>query len=52
MGEDLRKCNKAFEELLKGVKKKVKIDDEIHSMLYFFFISGYNLNSGNTQMVI
>lgn len=51
IGRDNKELNKMFAELLKKVEKKRVVDESMKELLYFFFICGYNLNSGNTQLV-
>lgn len=51
MGEELRRVNELFKDLIEKTKKKHKIDRDTEKLLYGFFIMGYKEGCGMTQMV-
>lgn len=51
MGEDLRKCNIKFRELVEQLKRKRSINKDEESLAYFFFLAGYQEGSGMTQAI-
>lgn len=51
MGEDLKKANLKFRELIEKMKSKRYVNKEEESIAYFFFIAGISFASGMTQLV-
>lgn len=51
MGEDLKRCNLKFREVLENVKKRKAINKEEESLAYFFFLAGFGAGSGVQQMI-
>ena len=49
MGEDLRKANDKFQEMI--AKLKIKIDKQTEALLYIFYLEGFKDGSGMSQMV-
>lgn len=51
MGEDLKRLNEGFKNFLIKLKSKKEISKETEALLYLAYISGFNENSGATQMI-
>jgi hypothetical protein len=51
MGEDLKRCNLKFRELIENMKSKRKVTKEEESLAYWFFMMGFAEGSGMTQEV-
>ena len=51
MGEDLRNCNVKFRGLVEQLKRKRSISKEEESLVYLFFLAGYQEGSGMTQAI-
>ena len=51
MGEDLRKLNFEFQKIMEKIRLNRNVNKETESLCYLFFIAGFNLNSGMTQII-
>jgi len=52
MGEDLKRCNLKFIELLEKAKTKNKINRDEERLLYYFFLAGFQEGSGMSQVAM
>ena len=51
MTEELNQANEKYNSLLREIKKKKEINKETESLLYLFFLAGWNSNVGSVQMI-
>ena len=55
MGEDLRRANEGYKKLLEEAKKQKGsekyITKQIETLLYLFYLAGFNEGSGMTQVL-
>lgn len=51
MGEDLKRCNLKFRELMERMKNKRLMSKEEESLAYFFFMAGVSFATGMSQVI-